>query len=121
MIFLISFSLLFLQNYSQAQINIDEYNAEVIIPWNKKIFEIAEAEDGLLTLKGVRTAALMHIAVHNALNTIFPKYSNYLYNEDSIIANPVVAAAYAAYEVAVNQYPDKQRELEAELHESLMN
>ncbi len=72
-------------------------------------------------MKGVRTAALMHTAIHNALNTIFPKYSRYLYNGDTIIANPVAAAAYAAYEVTVNQYPDKQGELEAELHESLMN
>ncbi|MDH3268683.1 MAG: vanadium-dependent haloperoxidase, partial [Ignavibacteria bacterium] len=110
---------LFLQNYSQAQINIDDYNADVIIAWNKKIFEIAVAEDGLLTLKGVRTAALMHIAVHNALNTIFPKYSRYLYNGDIIIANPSVAVVYAAYEVAINQYPDKQKELEMELSKLL--
>ena len=121
LIFLISFSLSFFESYSQAQINIDDYTADVIIAWNKKIFEIAVAEDGLLTLKGVRTAALMHTAIHNALNTIFPKYSRYLYNGDTIIVNPVAAAAYAAYEVTVNQYPDKQGELEAELHESLMN
>lgn len=119
-IILISLNLIFSQNYLQAQINIDDYNADVIITWNKKIFEIAVAEDGLLTLKGVRTSALMHIAMHDALNTIVPKYSCYLYDKDIINANPLAAAAYAAYEVAVNQYPDKQEDLEAELHKSLM-
>jgi hypothetical protein len=119
-IILVSFSLLFLQNISQAQINIDDYNAEVILSWNEKIFEIAVAEDGLLTLKGVRTASLMHIAIHDALNTIVPKYSCYLYDDEIVNANPVAAAVYAAYEVAVNQYPDKQVELEAELNKNLM-
>jgi hypothetical protein len=120
-IIIVSFSLLIFQAYSKAQINIDDYNADVIISWNKKIFEIAVAEDGLLTLKGVRTAALMHVAVHNALNTIVSEYSCYLYDEDIIYANPVAAAVYAAYEVAVNQYPDMQKEFELELHKGLLN
>jgi len=114
-IILVLFGLLILQNNSQAQINIDDYSADVLISWNNKIFEIAVAEDGLLTLKGVRTAAMMHIAIHDALNTIDTKYTRYTYNGEKINANPVAAAMYAAYEVAVNQYPDKQEELEMEL------
>ena len=114
-IFFVSVGLLFLQNYPQAQINIDDYSADAIISWNKKIFEIAVAEDKLLTLKGVRTAAMMHIAIYDALNTIETKYTRYSYNGEKINADPVAAAMYAAYEVTVKQYPDKQEELELEL------
>lgn len=120
-IIIVSFSLLIFQEYSKAQINIDDYSTDVIISWNEKIFEIAVAEDGLLTLKGVRTAALMHIAIHNALNTIIPKYSRYSFDENIVNANPIAATEYAAYEIAVNQYPDKQEEFEAELKKNLVN
>lgn len=120
-IIIVSFSLVIFQDYSKAQINIDDYSADVIIFWNKKILEIAVAEDGLLTLKGVRTAALMHIAIHNALNTISPKYSRYSFEENIVNANPIAVVEYAAYEIAVNLYPDKQEEFEAELKKNLMN
>ena len=41
-------------------------SSESIAEWNKKLFEIAIEEDGLLTLKGVRTAAMVHTAMHDA-------------------------------------------------------
>ena len=94
----------------------DDYNAEIVTSWNLKIMTIAVAEDGLLTLKGVRTASMMHIAMHDALNAIAPKYSHYAYKSEESGANPIASVAQAAYEVAVNQYPDKQKELKEELH-----
>ena len=45
---------------------------DVVLAWNERVLAIAEAEDGFLTLKGVRTAAMMHIAMHDALNSISP-------------------------------------------------
>lgn len=107
---------LILSGCTQQVKHVDDYNAEIVISWNQKIMEIAVAEDGLLTLKGVRTASMMHIAMHDALNAIAPKYSHYAYKSKSSGADPVASVAQAAYEVAVNQYPDKQKELKQELH-----
>ena len=114
------FFVLIISGFSSGQINTEDYSCDVIVSWNKKIFELAVAEDKLLTLKGVRTAAMMHIAMHDALNTIEQKYNRYSFAGGNTKANPVVAAVYAAYEVAVNQYPDKQKLLNKELQKWLM-
>lgn len=90
-------------------------DAEVLIAWNDRVLAIAVAEDRLLTLKGVRTAAMMHIAIHDALNSIRGRYSTYASSARSPDADPVVAAAQAAYEVIVSEYPDQEAVLQAEL------
>jgi hypothetical protein len=82
-----------------------EAPAEFIAKWNEKLLATAEAEDGLLTLKGVRTAAMMHLAMHDALNAVRHEYAPYALKADAPDADPVVAASQAAYEIAVNQYP----------------
>ena len=109
-------SIITFQGCTTKTIKADNYNAEIITSWNKKIMEMAIAEDGLLTLKGVRTEALMHVAIHDALNAIQPTYSFYSFEGKKPVANPIATAAQAAYETAVSQFPDKKEELEAELN-----
>ncbi|HUG74507.1 MAG TPA: vanadium-dependent haloperoxidase, partial [Acidimicrobiia bacterium] len=95
--------------------------ADVLLAWNEKVFTVAEAEDRFLTLKGLRTAALLHLAVHDALNTIEPRYPPYLPAEPGPAgdppegADPVAAAAQAAHRVAVDQYPDRTQAFDSEL------
>lgn len=94
---------------------------EILIAWNEKVLTVAEAEDRFLTLKGLRTAALLHLAVHDALNTIEPRYQTYLPAEPpgrgdpGEPRDPVAAAAEAAYRVAVDQYPDREETFGTEL------
>lgn len=112
----VMFSFSIFQSCSKNKTIIDDYAPNVAISWNQKILELAIEEDNLLTLKGVRTAAMMHTAIHDALNSIEPKYSRYAYEGENIQANPIVAAAFAAYEISVNQYPNKKEILDAELN-----
>ncbi len=95
------------------------YQPDIIISWNQLILKTAVAEDGLLTLKGVRTAAMAHIAIHDALNAIQPRYQPYTYGADQAGAHPLAAAAQAAYEVVVSQYPDQQAQWQSELEKWL--
>lgn len=106
--------------------NIDSYSAEMVVSFNELVMEIAIEEDGLLTLKGVRTLSMMHLAMHDALNSIHPVYATYAYNKkkthlnslsegEVIDPDPIVSASQAAYEIAVGQYPDQQQRLEQEL------
>ncbi len=88
---------------------------DVVLAWNERVLAIAEAEDGFLTLKGVRTAAMMHIAMHDALNAISRRYAPYAYDSGPADDDPVAAASQAAYEVAVAQYPDQAVPLQEEL------
>ena len=96
--------------------DISNYTGEIVSVWNKKVIDLAIAEDNLFTLKGVRTTSMMHVAMHDALNAIQPKYTTYAYKGDVPKANPIAAVAQAAYEVAVDQFPDKENELYLELN-----
>ena len=74
--------------------------------WNELAYQIAFAEDEFLTFKGHRALAMMHLAMHDALNTIDPAYKRYVYAGPRSDADPAAAAAQAAYEVLLSQYPE---------------
>lgn len=87
---------------------------DLLVSWNRQVLEVAEAEDRFLTLKGLRTATMMSLAVHDALNAIEPRYAAYLEIEPEPTADPIAAAAQAAFEIAVDQYPDQRQRFERE-------
>jgi membrane-associated phospholipid phosphatase len=82
-------------------------DAAAIVEWNRQLLATAEAEDGFLTLKGVRTAAMMHLAMHDALNAVQRRYAPYALDARAPDADPIAAASQAAYEIATNQYPQQ--------------
>jgi len=90
--------------------------AALAVEWNERILTIAEAEDGFLTLKGLRTTALAHLAMHDALAAITGRYESYADPAGPVAgreADPVAAANAAAHAVAVSQYPDRAATLDA--------
>ncbi|MEL6251095.1 MAG: vanadium-dependent haloperoxidase [Bacteroidota bacterium] len=97
----------------------DDYNSQILLSWNELVFKTAIAEDGLMTLKGVRTAAMMHTAVHDALNSIYPLYERYGFKENAHWLNPEIIASQAAYQVARAQYPDQGPVFKQELDKVL--
>ena len=89
---------------------------ELIVAWNRLVYEIAFREDQFLTFKGVRAHAMMHIAMHDALNAVVPLYRQYAFRgHGQPFAHPVAAAAQAAHDVVVSQYPGEQLSVDAEL------
>lgn len=78
---------------------------DLLVAWNARLLATAEAEDRFLTLKGVRAAAIMHLAVHDALNAIDPRFKAYAYESDGRGADPIAAASQAAFVIANDQYP----------------
>ncbi len=80
--------------------------AAAVLRWNEAVLAAAEAEDGFLTLKGLRTASMMHLSMHDALSL----------TEGS---NPENAAMFAAFVVATDQYPDLVERFEALLGDTL--
>ena len=57
----------------------------------------------------------MHIAMHDALDAIEPRFDQYAYFGRSHGADPIAAAAKAAHDVLVAVYPPQQATLDAEL------
>jgi hypothetical protein len=101
-----------LQIPSRAQGGAD---AEVLVHWNERLLAVAEAEDGFLTLKGVHTAAMMHLAMHDALNCIERRYHAYAFVADGRGASEVAAVAQAGYQIALDQYPTRRTQWNDEL------
>ena len=112
---------LLLSTCTPRQVNIADYDSEVLVSWNEKVMAIAVAEDGLLTLKGLRTAAMMHLAAHDVLNTLVPVYGHYAFQNETTEAHPITTVAYAMYEVATSQYPNQKEVFDEELNGWLPN
>ncbi len=85
------------------------------VAWNKLVYEIAFAEDQFLTFKGHRAFAMTHIAMHDALNAVVPLYEQYAYRGREPGANAIAAAAQAAHDVVLSQYPGQHMNVDAEL------
>ncbi|MFK7844894.1 MAG: vanadium-dependent haloperoxidase [Rhodothermales bacterium] len=92
---------------------------DIIIDWNEKVLTIAEAEDGLLTLKGLRTITMMHIAMHDVFQSFCGTYQPYIFAGTTEGAHPTTAIVQAAYTVAVHQYPDQQASFQKLLDDAL--
>jgi hypothetical protein len=89
--------------------------ADVIVSWNGLAHDIAFAEDQFLTFKGQRALAMMHLAMHDALNAIIPIYETYAYTAGRRLAHPIAAIAQAAHDVLLALYPAQQMVLAEEL------
>jgi len=87
----------------------------LVVAWNSTVNEIGFAEDQFLTFKGVRAHAMMHIAIHDALNTVVPLYRRFAYRGNDRFAHPIAAAAQAAHDVVLSQYPGAAARADAEL------
>jgi hypothetical protein len=84
-----------------------------IVQWNQLAYEIAFAEDQFLTFKGQRALAMMHLAQHDALNSIARRFEPYATKRSAPRADPISAAAHAAHDVLVAQYPAARAEIDA--------
>ncbi len=87
----------------------------LVVAWNQLTYDLAFAEDQFLTFKGVRAFAMTHIAIHDALNAVVPRYHRYAYHQTRRSADPVAAAAVAAHDVLASLYPAAGERLDEEL------
>lgn len=90
-------------------------SSDVVVDWSRIVFEAAVTDDNYVSFLGTRHQAMVHIAMHDALNAIRPRYEQYAYSGRSYGADPVAAAAAAAHDVLVTVYPAQQETLDAEL------
>jgi hypothetical protein len=87
----------------------------LVVAWNQIITNIAYEEDQFFTFKGHRALAMAHIAMHDAINAVMPVYRQYGLHRHDSSADWIAAAAQAARDVVVSQYPGQQARVEAEL------
>jgi hypothetical protein len=93
----------------------------VVVDWNQVAQDAAVKNDGFqdfaVNLRGI---TMMHLAIHDALNSILPRYERYaLGGPVKPRAHPTAAAAQAARDVLANIYPSQQETFDVRLATSL--
>lgn len=92
---------------------------DIIVQWNALAYEIAFAHDQFTTFKGQRALAMMHLAQHDALNAVSPRFETYVLRSRAPRAEPIIAAAQAARDVLLSEYPQARPQIDAMLQEQL--
>ena len=90
----------------------------VILSWNNTAFETMQGPS-YNPLLASRILAMVHLAMHDALNSIVPVYETYAYRGEEKKADPVAAVSAAAHSVLVGSFPDKKEQLDAVLDKVL--
>jgi hypothetical protein len=91
----------------------------LVARWNERAYQIGFAEDQFRTFKAHRAFAMMHLAMHDALNAVTPLYRSYAYQARDPAADPLAAAAQAAHDVLRSQYPGSAAALASDLQGEL--
>ena len=95
---------------------------ELVIDWNATAYQIIKADENYANpMSASRSLAMMHLAMHDAVNAAQPRYAAYAYTERDSAADPAVAAVTAAHDVLAALYPKQAVLLKAALDKSLVD
>ena len=95
---------------------------ELVIDWNATAYQVIKGADGYADpLNASRALAMMHLAMHDAVNAVKPRYARYTDSERDTAADPAVAAVTAAHDVLAALYPKQSVLLKAALDKSLVD
>lgn len=100
---------------------VERLPATVVLEWNVVAYEAFGGPAYQHSLMASRINAMTHLAVHDALNAIQPKYETYAFEGSDRDADPVAAAAAAAHAVLVHELPARKDFLDSALNASLIS
>ena len=75
----------------------DLLSNSVILEWSIVAFDAAGGAAEAHPTYAARNEAMMHIAMHDALNAIVPVYEQYAYHQHNALADPISASSYHQY------------------------
>jgi hypothetical protein len=103
----IAFSLLTLSctrnNYPNGDTKV--FSNDVVLKWNEIAYQAFGGATYQHSLMASRINAMVQIAMHDAINSIHPRYETYAFNGKNVYAHPVAAAASAAHTVLLHEIP----------------
>lgn len=89
--------------------------ADAVLYWNEIAYEAFGGKNYQHSLMASRINAMVHLAIHDALNGIEEKFSRHAFTGRDRKADPVAATASAAYEVLISEIPDRKGFLDTAL------
>ena len=95
---------------------------ELVIDWNATAYQVIKADENYANpMSASRSLAMMHLAMHDAVNAAQPRYASYAYTERDSAADPTVAAVTAAHDILAALYPKQAVILKTALDKSLVD
>jgi PAP2 superfamily len=95
-------------------------SSQVVLDWSEAAYQaLVEKDKYANPLAASRVLAMMHIAQHDAVAAIVPRYAPYLLHRREPGADAVVAAAVAAHGVLGAAFPEQRARLDQALAASL--
>jgi hypothetical protein len=90
----------------------------IVLQWNTVTLETMQGPtyDPMIAS---RIFAMVHLAIHDALNGIAPVFETYALQQQDKKADPVAAVSGAAYAVLVESFPAKKQQLDAALAQAI--
>ena len=92
---------------------------ETVLYWNVIAFDAFGGPKYQNSLMASRINAMVHLAIHDALNGIEEKFSRYAFKGKDPKADPIAATASAAHTILINEIPEKKGFLDSALAQSL--
>ncbi|HEX6426110.1 MAG TPA: vanadium-dependent haloperoxidase, partial [Niastella sp.] len=92
---------------------------DVVLKWNEVAYEAFGGVTYQHSLMASRVNAMVHIAMHDALNAVYPQYAPYTFTGKDAGADPIVAAATAAHAVLLHEIPGRKNFLDSALQQSI--
>lgn len=99
---------------------------QVVIDWNLETYAVIKAATGYADpMAASRVLAMVHLAMHDAVNAVEPRFAAYAYSPKANTyprhADAVVAAAVAAHDVLLALFPAQKDLLTARLEGALID
>jgi hypothetical protein len=91
----------------------------VVLTWNENAYLAFGGTEIQHSLMASRINAMVHLAMHDAVNAVYPVYASYKFAGKDTGADPVAAAASAAHAVLLNLLPESKNFLDSCLAVSL--
>ena len=92
---------------------------EIILKWNEIAYNAFGGVGYQHSLMASRINAMVHIAMHDAINAVHPRYETYAFTGKMANANPIAAAASAAHTVLLHELPESKGFLDSALEQSI--
>lgn len=95
------------------------FSNKVVLDWNEMAYTAMGGAAYQHSLLAARVNAMMHIAMHDAVNAVIPEFKTYALTRTDEKANPIAAAASAAHYVLLSAFSEKKSSLDSLLKISL--
>lgn len=104
---------------SNPKASLDSLPGTVVLEWNEVAYEAFGGPAYVNSLMASRINAMVHIAMHDAVNGVDERYHRYVFKGKDEKANPIAAAAAAAHAVLIHEIPERKSFIDSALQKTL--